>query len=63
MKRHKRDRSDRAFSRGYQAGLDGRSREACPFLESNLRQQWLHGWRNAREHGWETNPVEFMRAG
>ena len=30
MKRQKRDRLDRARAKGYQAGIDGRSKEVCP---------------------------------
>ncbi len=50
MKSQKRDRNVRAYSRGYQAGLQGRSREACPFGEEETPYQtWLNGWREGRE--------------
>jgi len=47
MKRQKRDRQDRAFSRGYQAGLAGRSKEMCPYSNSEVKSEWLGGWREA----------------
>jgi ribosome modulation factor len=31
MKRQKRDKLSRARSKGYQAGITGRSKEYCPF--------------------------------
>lgn len=51
LKRHKRDKSDRAFNKGYQVGLSGRSRDICPHNELELRQSWLGGWRE----GWVAN--------
>lgn len=47
MKRQKRDRSERAHSQGYKAGLVGRSRDACPYQSSESKSQWLGGWREA----------------
>ena len=48
MKRHKRDRSNRAYSKGYQTGLSGRSQDLCPFDALESRTQWLAGWREGR---------------
>jgi ribosome modulation factor len=48
MKRQKRDRLERAHSRGYQAGLIGKSREHCPYNTLDAREHWLGGWREAR---------------
>jgi len=48
MKRQKRDRMTRAQTRGYQAGLDGKSREACPYSALDIREHWMGGWREAR---------------
>jgi len=48
MKRQKRDRLERAHSRGYHAGLTGRSKEMCPYEESDARGQWMGGWREAQ---------------
>ena len=48
MKRQKRDRMERAHSRGYQAGLGGKSRESCPYSTLDVKEQWLGGWREAR---------------
>jgi ribosome modulation factor len=47
MKRQKRDRLFRAHSKGYQAGIAGRSKEICPFQASQVRSEWLGGWREA----------------
>jgi ribosome modulation factor len=49
MKRQKRDRLDRAHSRGYQAGLTGRSKEMCPYEENDARGEWMGGWREAQD--------------
>jgi ribosome modulation factor len=47
MKRQKRDKLSRARSKGYQAGITGRSNEHCPFHSINIKSQWLGGWREA----------------
>lgn len=47
MKRQKRDKLSRAHSKGYQAGIAGRSKELCPFQASEARSEWLGGWREA----------------
>ena len=47
MKRQKRDKLSRAHSKGYQAGITGRSKEICPFHTSTTRSEWLGGWREA----------------
>jgi ribosome modulation factor len=49
MKRQKRDRQDRAHSRGYQAGIAGRSKEICPYQSLEVKSEWLGGWREAIE--------------
>ncbi|MDP2514267.1 ribosome modulation factor [Photobacterium damselae subsp. piscicida] len=49
MKRQKRDCLERAQARGYQAGLNGRSSETCPYQGVDARTNWLGGWREARE--------------
>ena len=49
MKRQKRDRQDRAHSRGYQAGISGRSKENCPYQNLEIKSEWLGGWREAIE--------------
>ncbi|MGK0306924.1 MAG: ribosome modulation factor, partial [Gammaproteobacteria bacterium] len=36
MKRQKRDKLSRAHSKGYQAGITGRSKEHCPFQSTNV---------------------------
>lgn len=52
MKRQKRNQVDRAFGKGYQAGVMGRSRSLCPHDTGNARQEWLTGWREGREDHW-----------
>ena len=49
MKRQKRDRLSRAHSRGYHAGVAGRSKALCPYQGAEARSQWLGGWRDAVE--------------
>ena len=48
MKRQKRSRDERAYSRGYQAGFRGRPREFCPFGALEARGNWMRGWREGR---------------
>ena len=48
MKRSKRNRIKRAFEKGYQLGLAGRSKENCPFLTGLARIKWLEGWKEGR---------------
>lgn len=48
MKRLKRERSNLLFSRGFLAGMTGRSQESCPYQDINLRQHWMAGWRDGR---------------
>ena len=52
MKRQKRNQPERAYSRGYQVGVDGRSRYLCPHDSGTTRQNWLNGWREGREDHW-----------
>ncbi len=47
MRRQKRDRLGRAHSNGYQAGICGRSKENCPYQNTNEKSEWLGGWREA----------------
>lgn len=49
MKRQKRDRLERAHTKGFNAGLTGRSREMCPYQQLEAKSQWLGGWRDAHE--------------
>ena len=53
MKRQKRDKASRAFVRGYNAGVSGKSKDSCPFTEIVSRQTWLSGWREGRTDQWE----------
>jgi ribosome modulation factor len=48
MKRQKRDKVARAYTRGYQAGLEGKSRDLCPFGSFETRTSWINGWREGR---------------
>jgi len=47
VKRQKRDRQDRAHSRGYHAGISGHSKEQSPYQNLEVRSEWLGGWREA----------------
>ena len=49
MKRQKRDRQDRAHSKGYRAGISGRSKDHCPYQNLEIKSEWLGGWREAIE--------------
>ena len=53
MRRQKRDMNSRAFQRGYQAGIDGRSSESCPHASDTTRHFWLTGWREGRADHWD----------
>lgn len=53
MKRQKRNSPERAFGKGYQAGLNGRSKSLCPHESGIPRQQWINGWREARTDQWD----------
>lgn len=53
MKRQKRDMLRRAYVKGYHAGQKGKSKEICPHESVAQRQEWLGGWRQAREDQWE----------
>ena len=53
MKRQKRDMRDRAFSRGYQAGVTGRSRDLCPHEQQSVSEEWMRGWREGRTDNWD----------
>ena len=58
MKRQKTDRLGRARTKGYQAGLAGRSKELCPYQCIDARGYWLGGWRDAvdeRSQGYMVN--------
>jgi ribosome modulation factor len=48
MRRQKRDMKSRAFERGYQAGLSGRSSDSCPHNGGEQRLNWITGWREGR---------------
>jgi len=45
MKRAKRDKTTRAYKKGYVQGLRGHAKERCPFFDSDQRGQWMGGWR------------------
>ncbi|PJE78291.1 Ribosome modulation factor [invertebrate metagenome] len=54
IKRQKRNKSARAFNKGYQSGLQGRSKDICPYGNPNdTRQSWLSGWREGRCDNWD----------
>ncbi len=53
MKSQKRNQAERAFGKGYQAGIQGRSRSVCPHENGSSRQEWLAGWRESRIDQWD----------
>lgn len=53
MRRLKRDPMERAFQRGYQHGVQGKSRDTCPFTSPSVRQNWMNGWREGRADHWD----------
>lgn len=53
MRRQKRNMADRAYNKGYMAGVGGKSKETCPLTHFELRQQWLNGWREGRADQWD----------
>lgn len=53
MRRLKRNPLTRAFVRGYQNGLTGKSKDCCPFNTTSSRQAWLNGWREGRGDQWD----------
>jgi ribosome modulation factor len=57
MRRLKRDPLERAFLRGYQHGINGKSRDLCPFTDTSTstsaRQAWINGWREGRGDNWD----------
>ncbi len=58
MKRSKRNMVQRAYERGYQMGLTGRSSDSCPHASGENRSSWLSGWREGRTDQWDgLNPA------
>jgi ribosome modulation factor len=53
MKRQKRDKSSILYSRGFTAGLTGKSKDLCPETILDKRSLWLGGWREGREAHWD----------
>lgn len=53
MRRQKRDRLERAYTKGYMAGVHGRSKEECPSQVGPIHQEWINGWREGRTDQWD----------
>ena len=53
MRRSKRDMIKRAFERGYQMGLSGRSKETCPHGRGRNQLSWLQGWHAGHVDQWD----------
>ncbi|MFY9179262.1 MAG: ribosome modulation factor [Venatoribacter sp.] len=53
MRKQKRDMQERAFSRGYRAGVERRSKDLAPTGETPQRDAWLAGWRSGRSDHWD----------
>ncbi len=47
MKRTKRNPAERAYQKGYQAGMNGRSKASCPHADDTgvKHIEWLRGWQ------------------
>lgn len=52
MRKQKRDRSNTLYNRGFNAGLEGKSKEDCPVQNTDMRSYWMSGWREGREAHW-----------
>ncbi|MCZ2722820.1 ribosome modulation factor [Marinomonas sp. 15G1-11] len=52
MKKQKRDIHQRAYTRGYRAGMAGRSKGLSDQFSEQARLDWLAGWREGREDMW-----------
>lgn len=52
MRSQKRNPTEKAFTKGYQAAMSGKSWAACPFDSGKARVIWMNGWREAREDHW-----------
>ncbi len=53
MKRQKRDMTERAYQRGYKAGISGKTKECCPHTQTQIKQEWITGWREGRNDHWD----------
>ena len=53
MKKQKRDLQERAFARGYRAGVERRSKDLAPIAAGPQRDSWLSGWRDGRADHWD----------
>lgn len=51
MKKQKRDLQQRAFSRGYRAGVERRSKDLAPV--GPIHDSWMAGWREGRSDNWD----------
>jgi len=58
LKRQKRDRNQRAYDRGYAAGIKGKSKNICPHADEATRGEWLGGWRQAKDDAWNADVME-----
>ncbi len=52
MRSQKRSQIERAFHKGYQAAMYGKSWSNCPHEAGSCRQIWMSGWREGREDHW-----------
>lgn len=51
MRKQKRDPQQRAFMRGYKAGVERRSKDMAP--DNHTRESWMAGWRDGRADNWD----------
>jgi len=52
MKKQKRDLQERAFTRGYRAGIERKSKDLAP-PDGAIRDAWMAGWRSGRADHWD----------
>ncbi len=48
MKMKKRNKSERAYHKGYDAAIKGKSVSRCPYSVAETRGAWMGGWREGR---------------
>jgi len=53
MHKQKRDVTERAYTHGYQKGVNRKSKDLCPHQSKETRTAWLNGWRTGREDQWD----------
>lgn len=58
----KRDKSFRAYSHGYRAGIRGKPESKCPYQNLDSRGAWFNGWREGRLDNLYGNIPKYLGA-